>query len=230
MHPLFITFFRSFKIFFFSNMYFISKILFVSTPSSLSFIFVVIIKARISPMINIHTARNVKLLLFPARYATNDVAENIVINIAREMKRFIISSPPSASSTAADHGASSRGAAPWLKAACSPGCPFPRHTAARYGQLHSLPASAQVPSAAGRPVLGRVTSLGGHRPPVVRQGSILGAGRKTGVSWRQATTRQGAGAMGWKGMDGAVKLEAGCARGHIVGEGIRPNWAHLAHF
>ena len=23
---------------------------------------------------------------------------------------------------------------------------------------------------------------------------------------------------------------AGCARGHIVGEGIRPNWAHLAHF
>ena len=22
---------------------------------------------------------------------------------------------------------------------------------------------------------------------------------------------------------------AGCARGHIVGEGIRPNWAHLAH-
>ena len=121
---------------------------------------------------------------------------------------LFISSPPSASSTAADHGASSRGAAPWLKAACSPGRPFPRHTAARYGQLHSLPASAQVPAAAGRPVLGRVTSLGDHRPPRAGQGSISGAGRKTGVSWRQATTRQGAGAMVWDGMDGE-KREGG---------------------
>ena len=114
---------------------------------------------------------------------------------------FITPSPlcPSVSSTAADHGASSRGAAPWLKAACSPGRPFPRHTAARYGQLHSLPASAQVPAAAGRPVLGRVTSLGDHRPPRAGQGSISGAGRKTGASWRQATTRQVAGAMVWDG-------------------------------
>lgn len=135
---------------------------------------------------------------------------------------LFISSPPSASSTAADHGASSRGAAPWLKAACSPERPFPRHTAARYGQLHSLPASAQVPAAAGRPVLGRVTSLGDHRPPRAGQGSISGAGRKTGVSWRQATTRQGAGAMGWKGRrEGREKggEAAGCALGHIVGEG-----------
>lgn len=108
---------------------------------------------------------------------------------------------PSASSTAADRGASSRGAAPWLKAACSPGRPFPRHTAARYGQLHSLPASVQAPAAAGRPAPGRVTSLGDHRPPRAEQ-DISGAGRKTGVSWRQATTRQGAGAMGRDGMDG----------------------------
>lgn len=36
----------------------------------------------------------------------------------------------------------------------------------------------------------------------------------------------GEGAMVWEGRrEGA----AGCARGHIVGEGIRPNWAHLAH-
>lgn len=114
---------------------------------------------------------------------------------------------PSASSTAADHGASSRGAAPWLKAACSPGRPFPRHTAARYGQLHSLSASAPAPAAAGKPVPGRVTSLGDHRPPRAGQ-DISGAGRKTGVSWRQATTRQGAGAMGWAGMDGE-KREGG---------------------
>lgn len=122
-----------------------------------------------------------------------------------------IPSPPSASSTAADHSVSSRGVAPWLKAACSPGRPFPRHTAARYGQLHSLPASAQVPAAAGRPVLGRVTSLGDHRPPRAGQGSLSGAGRKTGVSWRQATTRQGAGAMVWEGR--REKREKGGGRG-----------------
>lgn len=121
---------------------------------------------------------------------------------------LFIPSPPSASSTAADHGASSRGAAPWLKAACSPGRPFPRHTAARYGQLRSLPASVQAPAAAGRPAPGRVTSLGDHRPPRAGQGSLSGAGRKTGVSWRQATTRQGAGAMVWDGMDGE-KREGG---------------------
>lgn len=205
-------------------MYFISKMLFVSIPSSLLFILVVTIKAKIIPMINIHTARNVKLL-FPVRCAANDAAEKIAINIARQMKRFIILSPPSASSTAADRGASSRGAAPWLKAACSPGRLFPRHTAVRCGQPHSLPASAQVPAAAGRPVLGRVTSLADHRPPRAGQ-DISGAGRKTGVSWRQATTRQGAGAMVWEGR--REKREkggeaAGCARGHIVGEGIRPN-------
>lgn len=124
---------------------------------------------------------------------------------------FSIPSPPSASSTAADRGASSRGAAPWLKAACSPERPFPRHTAARCGQLHSLPASAQVPAAAGRPVLGRVTSLGDHRPPRAGQGSLSGAGRKTGVSWRQATTRQGAGAMVWEGR--REKREKGGGRG-----------------
>ena len=65
-------------------------------------------------MINIHTARNVRLLLLPVRYAANDVTENIAINIAREMKRFIIPFPPSAFSAAANRGASSRGAAPWL--------------------------------------------------------------------------------------------------------------------
>lgn len=130
---------------------------------------------------------------------------------------LFISSPPSASSTAADHGASSRGAAPWLKAACSPERPFPRHTAARYGQLHSLPASAQVPAAAGRPVLGRVTSLGDHRQPRAGQ-DISGAGRKTGASWRQATTRQGAGAMVWDGMDGEKREGWG-------GGGMCP-WAH----
>lgn len=39
--------------------------------------------------------------------------------------------------------------------------------------------------------------------------------------------------MGWKGRrEGREKggEAAECARGHIVGEGIRPNWAHLAHF
>ena len=79
---------------------------------------------------------------------------------------------------------------------------------ARCGQPRSLPASAQVPAAAGMPEPGRVTSLGDHRPPRAGQGSISGAGRKTGVSWRQATTRQGAGAMGWEGMDGE-KREGG---------------------
>lgn len=92
MHLLFITFFRSFNIFFFSNRYVISKKLFVSTPSILSFIFVVTIKARTIPIINIHAARNVKLL-FPVKYAANDVAENIAINIAREIKRFTILFP-----------------------------------------------------------------------------------------------------------------------------------------
>ena len=62
-----------------------------------------------------------------------------------------------------------------------------------------------------------------HRPPRAGQGSISGAGRKTGVSWRQATTRQGAGAMGWAGRSEGRKERKGeaaeCALGHIVGEG-----------
>lgn len=130
---------------------------------------------------------------------------------------FITHSPlcSSASSTAADHGASSHGAAPWLKAACSPGRLFPRHTAVRCGQPHSLPASVQAPAAAGRPAPWRVTSLGDHRPPRAGQ-DISGAGRKTGASWRQATTRQGAGAMGWAGMDGE-KREGGRRRDVPVG-------------
>lgn len=45
--------------------------------------------------------------------------------------------------------------------------------------------------------------------------------------------KRGAGAMVWEGLREKRKKggeAAGCARGHIVGEGIRPNWAHLAHF
>lgn len=96
---------------------------------------------------------------------------------------FITHSPlcSSVSSTAADRGASSRGAAPWLKAACSPGRPFPRHTAARCGQPRSLPASAQVPAAAGMPEPGRVTSPVRHRTARAWQGRS-GAGRKTDIS------------------------------------------------
>ena len=56
-----------------------------------------------------------------------------------------------------------------------------------------------------------------HRPPRAGQ-DISGAGRKTGVSWRQATTRQGAGAMGWDEMDGEKREGWG-------GGGMCP-WAH----
>ena len=125
-----------------------------------------------------------KIVLLRSMMTSIKINKKMPPNTAKAVFIFF---PPSVSSTAADHGASSRGAAPWLKAACSPGRPFPR----------SSPCCRRKARTLARDLSGRPSATTGRAREHIRSRAqdrrIMAAGYHAAGGWGN-----GLGGDGWR--------------------------------